>query len=114
MKPPSTAPAIPSSAVMMKPPGSFPGINSFAMMPTTRPNTIQPSTPNIRTPLRQSQNLSRLDHVGIGQLVLVEIEDLHVVRRVPQVLLGDTAQRVARFHRVGLALRCRLRRPAAG
>src|SRR5262245_53448619 len=44
-KPPSTAPAIPSSIVTMIPPGSRPGITSFAMAPTTRPNRIQPRMP---------------------------------------------------------------------
>src|SRR5262245_9567741 len=42
MKPPSTAPAIPSSIVTMIPPGSRPGITSFASAPTTKPKRIQP------------------------------------------------------------------------
>src|SRR4029450_9942144 len=34
----------------MKRPGSRPGISSLATIPTTRPNRIQPSTPNIANP----------------------------------------------------------------
>src|SRR6185503_3237429 len=114
---PSTAPAMPSSIVMMNPPGSRPGINSFAMMPTTSPKRIQPSTPNITPPLArprsgEPQYLPRLDQIGIAQLILVEIEDLHVVRRAAQLVLGDTAQRIARLHRVRFARAC-VRRPCA-
>src|SRR5205809_5460909 len=45
MNPPSSAPAMPSSIVIMNPPGSFPGVSSFAMMPTTSPNTIHDRIP---------------------------------------------------------------------
>src|SRR5947199_5956944 len=57
MKPPINAPAIPSRIVTMNPPGSRPGMTSFAMTPTIRPKTIQPSTP-IRH-LRGSRRASR-------------------------------------------------------
>ena len=42
MKPPITAPAMPSSIVTMNPPGSRPGISSLAIAPTIKPKTIQP------------------------------------------------------------------------
>src|SRR5258708_17326826 len=45
MKPPSSAPAIPSSMVTTKPPGSRPGVSSFAIIPTTSPKTIQDRIP---------------------------------------------------------------------
>jgi hypothetical protein len=40
-QPPSMAPTMPSTTVMMIPPGSGPGMMSRATRPTTRPNTIQ-------------------------------------------------------------------------
>src|SRR5260370_4382867 len=45
MKPPSSAPAIPSSMVTTKPPASRPGVSSFAIIPTTSPKTIQDRIP---------------------------------------------------------------------
>src|SRR5262245_57888955 len=45
MKPPSSAPATPSSIVTMKPPGSRPGVKTFAIIPTTSPNTIHDRIP---------------------------------------------------------------------
>ena len=38
------------------------------------------------------QNLSRLDLVGIGQLVFVQLEDLHVGAGVSEVLFGNGAR----------------------
>src|SRR4026207_958470 len=61
MKPPTRAPAMPSSIVTMKPPGSLPGIKSLAMMPTTRPKTIHeriaidpPPVPSCPRPMQRS------------------------------------------------------------
>jgi hypothetical protein len=53
--------------------------------------------------LRDLQDLSRLDFVGIGQLVTVRVENLLVGVGIAQQFLGDFAQRIARLHRV-----CRL------
>jgi hypothetical protein len=41
--------------------------------------------------LRQAQNLPRLDLVRIGELILVQLEDLHVGARVAEMILGDLA-----------------------
>src|SRR5919112_5028822 len=50
MNPPTSAPAIPSSMVMMNPPGSFPGISNLAITPITRPNTIHDRTAIVTLP----------------------------------------------------------------
>src|SRR5262249_58012320 len=50
---------------------------------------------------RQFQHLSRLDLVGVAQLILVRVEDLHVGVRVAERFLRDLAQRVARLDGVG-------------
>ena len=67
-----------------------------------------PSTPSTLSTSRpswagQTKHLAWLDLVGVGQLILVRVEDLHVGARVTQLLLGDFAQRVARLHGVGLS-----------
>src|SRR4026209_1796374 len=60
MKPPSSAPAIPSSIVTMMPPGSRPGITSLARAPTIRPNTIHPITVITSPPARHTDLASRV------------------------------------------------------
>src|SRR4051812_15077485 len=50
MKPPTMAPAMPNSIVMMKPPGSRPGVRSLAMKPTTNPNRIHARTDMLHPP----------------------------------------------------------------
>src|SRR5689334_2363480 len=52
-------------------------------------------------PLWQSQHLSRLDQVRVGQLIAVGLEDLHVGARVAQMRLRDLAERVARLDGIG-------------
>ena len=52
--------------------------------------------------LRQIQHLPRLDFVGIAQLVAIGLEDFHVHVGVTKLRLGDLAQRIACFDRVGL------------
>src|SRR5262249_823173 len=42
IKPPTRAPAIPSSIVVNQPPGSRPGMRSFAIAPAMRPKMAQP------------------------------------------------------------------------
>jgi hypothetical protein len=41
MKPPMMAPAMPIYAVTIRPPGSLPGKMAFAIIPATKPSTIQ-------------------------------------------------------------------------
>src|SRR5688572_25754327 len=102
---------MPSSAVMMKPPGSRPGIKSFATTPTINPKTIQPSMPNmvpprwLRSRSRKPQDLPRFDEVGIAELILVDIENLHVVVGIAEMVFRDAAQRITGLDRVGLARR---------
>ena len=69
MNPPIMAPAIPSSVVTMKPPGSLPGINTLAMMPMTRPNTIQEESP-FRPPLPSGVSASARPGTGFHQVPL--------------------------------------------
>ena len=45
MNPPTRAPTIPIMMVTMKPPGSRPGMMNLAIMPATKPKTIQISQP---------------------------------------------------------------------
>src|SRR5690349_1922317 len=45
IRPPTTAPTIPITVVMMMPPGSSPGMIALAMRPATRPSRIQPRMP---------------------------------------------------------------------
>jgi hypothetical protein len=55
--------------------------------------------------LGQAQHLTRLDLVGIRQLILVPVEDLHLVAGAAQLLLGNGAQGIFGFHRLGPARR---------
>ena len=56
--------------------------------------------------LRQTQHLSRFDLVGIGQLVLIQLENFHVRAGAAKVFFGNGAQGVTGLDRVGLSL-CR-------
>jgi hypothetical protein len=49
--PPSSAPTMPMTIVMMMPPGSLPGRMALAMTPASSPRTIHPRMPIVR-PLR--------------------------------------------------------------
>src|SRR5262249_21037467 len=50
---------------------------------------------------RQLEDLARLDLVGIGQLIFVRVEDLHVGIGVAERFLRNLAQRIAGLHGVG-------------
>src|SRR3954463_11883969 len=56
-------------------------------------------------PLRNLEHLSRLDLVGVRQLIAVRVEDRRVRVGVAQELLRNLAERVAGLHGVGLRLR---------
>src|SRR3954471_16329067 len=63
--------------------------------------------------LGNPQHLAGLDEIRITQLVAIRFKDLDVVVRVPKMLFGDFAERIASLHRVSLA-GSRGRRPARG
>src|SRR6202008_114988 len=52
--------------------------------------------------LRDLEHLPGLDLVGVAELVLIRVEDVHVGAVVPEHLLRDLAERIARVHRVSL------------
>ena len=60
-----------------------------------------PATPVLR---RNLQFLTRLDLVGIAELVAIGVEDLPIRIRITEKVLGDFAQGVACFDRVGTVL----------
>src|SRR3954463_14025697 len=74
--------------------------------PTTKPALFLDALWNL-------QDLPRLDLVRIRQLIAVRVENGWVGVRITKELLGDLAQRVACFDRVGL-LRPAARLSAAG
>src|SRR5712671_5008377 len=50
MKPPITAPAMPSRMVMIIPPGSLPGMTALAIRPAISPNIIHPRIASVARP----------------------------------------------------------------
>jgi hypothetical protein len=60
---------------------------------------------NVAKGLGQAKHLTGLDLVGIRQLILVQVEDLHLVAGAAQLLLGNGAQGIFGFHRLGPARR---------
>src|SRR4029453_7493242 len=55
---------------MKNPPGSRPGISSLATIPTTRPNKIQPSTPNIPPSSRPASENATVRPSKLGRLLV--------------------------------------------
>ena len=64
------------------------------------PRAISRDRPYGARRLRQTQDLARLDLVGIGQLVLVQLEDLHIRAGAAKMLLGNGAQGVTGLDRI--------------
>src|SRR5690349_777611 len=69
---------------------------SVVFMRASSPNSrMKPRTIAARLPLRvlrDLQHLTGLDLVGIAQLILIRVEDVHVGVGVAQMLLGDLAE----------------------
>src|SRR5215210_4957911 len=59
MNPPTKAPTMPSSIVIMQPPGSRPGMSSLAMIPAMRPKKIQATIPTTPPPRRAEEHICR-------------------------------------------------------
>lgn len=86
--------------------------SSTRLMPSapvdaTQPALVRPA-PSLRNDraaarcqrLRQTQHLPGPDLVGIRQLILVQLEDLHVGASTAKVVLGNLAERVTGLHGV--------------
>src|SRR5687767_9092730 len=76
--------------VTMKPPGSRPGVTSFAIIPTTNPNTIQDRMPIELSSLLGGRCASRsptkerpADHAFVSQEPLLAVESATVARQRP-------------------------------
>src|SRR5688500_5815138 len=76
------------------------------------PRVSSKKTPDVFFLAGDLQYLPRFDLVGIRELILVRLEDLHVGSGAAQLVLGNLAERVASLDRVGSRRGGRRRRAA--